>query len=106
MINHKPIGYRVLIIPDQVEEISPGGIHIVKDAVKQEQLAQVKGIVKAIGKDAFSDSEDKIKAGDVVLYQRYSGMKIPNDDGTFRDDLLLLNDRDITCIIENIPDEE
>ena len=113
MINYKPIGYRLLVKIDAVEDKEPdgvyktkGGIFLPEETIKQEQLAQVRGVVIAVGGDAFNDSKDKVRKDDIVLFQRYSGMRVVQEDGTFIDDLVIMNDRDITCIIESVPDEE
>lgn len=96
-----PAGHRVLIEPEKVKETVGKIVVVTPDAKKQEQLAQVRGKVIAIGKDAFREfNEPWCKVGDTVLYQRHAGMRIPGEDGQFRDDMLLLNDLDITAVVE------
>jgi len=97
----QPAGYRVLVKPDAVEEKSKGGI-IIADAntKRKEQSAQVIGTVLAIGADCWDKfSSAWAKVGDRVLYQRYSGMYIPDGNGGFRTDMLLLQDLDITAVV-------
>jgi co-chaperonin GroES (HSP10) len=116
-----PVGPRVLIKPDRFEEVTKGGIVLVKDLVQKEQLAQVRGTILALGELAFRDQEMRdvqtildskttiteregrpwVKVGDRVTYQRYAGMKIPDSESEtgFVEDVLLINDRDITAIL-------
>jgi chaperonin GroES len=101
----KPVGYRILVRPDPVEEVSKGGIIIsVGEQKKMEQAAQVRGTVLALGELAYQESREKgyepwCKVGDKVTYQKWAGMRIPDREGNLRDDLLLLNDTDVTSVI-------
>jgi len=96
-----PVGYRVLIRPDPVDTKSKGGVIIASaEMQKKEQSAQVIGTVVALGANCW----DKFlpawaKVGDRVLYQRYAGMRIPDGAGGFIEDLLLLQDLDITAVV-------
>lgn len=93
----KPVGYRVLIKPDKVEEKSKGGIIINTIDAKREQAAQVIGEVVAVGDYCWTEYEAPwAKVGDKVYYQKYSGMSLPNDQ-----DHILLNDTDITGVVTN-----
>ena len=99
----KPLGYRVLIKPDEIEYKTKGGIILADHTVKQEQGAQVVGTVLDIGEDCWADTatgEPWCKVGDRVIFAKYSGMKIWDSlEGKYRDDMLLLNDTDITARI-------
>jgi co-chaperonin GroES (HSP10) len=97
----KPAGHRILINPKLLEEKTKGGIIIPIDQVKKEQMAVVEGIVLDIGPTAYADQDVPwCKIGDKVLYQKYVGMRVPNEDGTFRDDLLLINDLDVCAVVQ------
>lgn len=101
MMNIRPAGHRILIEPEKVEGVSKGGIVIPKEVNKEEQKAQVIGLVLDIGPTAYADQDTPwCKVGDRVLYQRYSGMRIPDENGKLRDDRLLLNDLDVTAVVE------
>ena len=99
----KPLGHRVLIKPDFVEEKSKGGIILAQDTVKQEQGAQVIGTVLDIGSTCWADSADGepwCKVGDRVIFAKYSGMKIWNPvEGKYREDILIVNDLDICGLV-------
>ena len=98
----KPLGHRVLIKPDDVEAKSKGGIILPDDLTKQERGAQVVGTVMDIGETCWADTpgDPWCQVGDRVIFAKYSGMKIWNPvDGKYRDDLLIVNDLDITALI-------
>ena len=117
----RPLGHRVLVSPDVVfeGETTEGGIYIPKETKDKEQQAQMRGTVVELGPTAFKDlgcrvvkrvegnvtieehdGEPQCQVGDVVYWQSYSGMRFKDKEGNFRDDLLLLNDADITAIEE------
>ena len=96
----RPVGHRVLVKPEKIEE-KIGSIVIAKATTDKEQLAQVRGTVLDVGKDCWREFNDPwCKIGDTVLYQRYAGMRVPDGRGSFIEDMLLLNDLDITAIVE------
>ena len=80
-----PIGDRVLICPEEVEEVSRGGIviHSASQAEK-EQMAQVFGLVVEIAPEAWSEyniGSKPIKVGDRVIFGKYAGMVFRGLDG-------------------------
>ena len=94
----KPLGDRVLIKPTFEEEKSKGGI-LLPDTVSKEK-PQV-GEILAIGPGATS-KEGKIipmtvKKGDKVVYAKYSGTDIKDDND---EDYLILSEKDILAIVK------
>lgn len=75
-MNVKPLADRIIIRPLEAEEKTAGGI-IIPDAAKEKPM---KGEVVAVGPGKISDSGSKVemtlKAGDKVLYGKYSGTEI------------------------------
>lgn len=96
-----PVGYKLLIRPDKVEEKSKGGIIVSSPTMKKmEEIAQVIGTVLEIGELCWDKhGAPWAKVGDRVLYQRHSGMRVPDGKGGFVEDLLILNDLDITAVV-------
>jgi len=70
-MNITPLADRVLIQPMAAEEVTTGGI-IIPDSAKEKPL---KGTVMAVG-HGTKDEEMVLKAGDTVLYGKYSGTEI------------------------------
>lgn len=94
----KPLGDRVLIKPVVEEEKSKGGI-LLPDTVSKEK-PQV-GEILAVGPGS-TNKEGKIipitvKKGDKVVYAKYSGTDIKDDDD---EDYLLLSEKDILATIK------
>lgn len=94
----KPLGDRVLIKPLFEEEKSKGGI-LLPDTVSKEK-PQV-GEILAVGPGS-TNKEGKlvpttVKKGDKVVYAKYSGTDIKDDND---EDYLLLSEKDILAIIE------
>lgn len=90
-MNVKPLSDRVLIEPAAAEEVTSGGI-IIPDSAKEKPL---KGIVKAIG-NGTKDEPMVVKAGDTVLYGKYSGTELEIDGVKY----LMMRQSDILAIIE------
>jgi chaperonin GroES len=94
----KPLGDRVLIKPMVEEEKSKGGI-VLPDTISKEK-PQV-GEVLSVGPGGIN-KEGKlvpmtVKKGDNVVYAKYSGTDIKDDDD---EDYLLLSEKDILAIVE------
>ena len=98
----KPTGYRVLILPFTLPEVTKGGIHIAKATLDKERIATVVGYVVAMGPDAYGDLNKFpegpwCKEGDWVIFGRYAGARFQIDGG----DMRLLNDDEILATIED-----
>jgi chaperonin GroES len=86
----KPLADRVLIQPMEAEEKTASGI-IIPDTAKEKPQ---KGTVVAVGPGTKDEKMD-LKAGDKVLYGKYSGTEIEIDDN----DYLIMRQSDILAII-------
>ncbi len=89
-INIKPLADRVIVQPAEAEQKTSGGI-IIPDTAKEKPQ---QGVVLAVGAGK-KDEPMTVKAGDKVLYGKYSGTEI-NIDGK---DLLILKESEIYAII-------
>jgi chaperonin GroES len=91
----EPLGDRVLVQPLEQKEVKKGGI-IIPDTAKEKPQ---EGKVISTGKGKVSD-EGKVlpmdvKAGDRVLYGKYSGTEIKIDD----QDYIIMHQDDILGIL-------
>jgi chaperonin GroES len=82
----RPIGERVLVKREEIEETSSGGIILTQ--THQEMPNQ--GEVMAVG------NVDDVNIGDTVIFGKYSGSDRVQVDG---DDLLILELKDIKAVI-------
>ncbi|MEG1573709.1 MAG: co-chaperone GroES [Bacteroidales bacterium] len=90
-MNIKPLADRVLIKPAPAEEKTVGGI-IIPDSAKEKPL---QGEVAATG-NGTKDEEMIVKAGDNVLYGKYSGTEVEFDGIKY----IIMRQSDILAIIK------
>jgi co-chaperonin GroES (HSP10) len=98
----RPTGYRVLILPFTLPEVTRGGIHLAKATLDKERIATVVGYVVAMGPDAYGDMNKFpegawCKEGDWVIFGRYAGARFQIEGG----DMRLLNDDEILATIDD-----
>lgn len=93
-----PVGHRVLVIPDPVEEVSKGGLILPK--TERDKYEIVTGTVADVGETAFTDFGGTPWAiiGDRVIFQKYGGFVYTDEDTdvTYR----VLNDEDIIARLD------
>jgi len=93
-----PVGYRVLVRPDPIEETTAGGIIIAETIRDAHGQAQTTGTLVACGPDAWREFQGKwAKPGDKVLFAKYGGLMIEGLDGQ---QYRLLNDEQITAVAD------
>lgn len=90
MANIKPLADRVLVEPAEAESKTASGI-IIPDTAKEKPQ---RGKVIAVG-NGKKDEPMTVKAGDVVLYGKYSGTEIQVDGK----DYLIMKESDIYAIV-------
>ena len=91
----QPLGDRVLIKQLDAEEKTKGGIILPDTAKEKPQEAEV----VAVGKGKVEDGKTiapEVKAGDKVLYGKYSGTEIKVDGEEF----IIVKEEDILAIIK------
>lgn len=78
-----PVGHRLLVLPDQVEEKTSSGIILNTQAdQRREEMAQIYGTVVAMGSTCYSDQvEPWCKVGDTVIFAKYGGLLLDGIDG-------------------------
>ena len=90
-MNVKPLSDRVLILPNPAEEKTAGGL-IIPDTAKEKPLA---GKVVAVG-PGTAEIKMEVKAGDQVIYSKYSGTEVKLDD----EEYIVVKQNDILAIIQ------
>jgi chaperonin GroES len=85
----KPLGDRVLVKIEEVEEKTAGGIFIPQTAQEKTQIAAVV---------AVGDDKDVItvKVGDKIMYDKYAGTSVKIDGAEH----LLLRMADVLAVVE------
>jgi chaperonin GroES len=91
-----PLHDRVIVRAAQPEEITKGGI-ILPDTAKEKPM---QGEIVAVGPGKIGDDGKviamQVKAGDKVLYGKYSGTEINVDS----EDLLIMRETDIFAVVK------
>ncbi|MBR2789005.1 MAG: co-chaperone GroES [Eggerthellaceae bacterium] len=82
-MNFKPLGDRVVIKQDDVQETTKGGLLLTSGSKEKPTI----GIVVAVGEGRY-DNHGKlipmpVKAGDKVMYGKYSGNEITIDGADY-----------------------
>lgn len=94
-----PKGHRLLVLPDEIETKTKSGI-ITTTATQEfrEQLAQVDGLVVAMGSTCYADQpEPWCKVGDRIIFGKYSGIIRDGNDGKkYR----FINDLDVVGTVD------
>jgi chaperonin GroES len=87
----QPLGDRVVVKPLPREEVTKGGI-VLPDTAKEKPQ---EGKVLAVGPGKMTDDGKRIpmdiKVGDTVIYAKYGGTDIKEDD----EELIILRESDI-----------
>ena len=101
----KPVLHRIIVKPDDIMESDKTlkkaremGLVIHRDEKDREQAAVDSGIVMSFGETVFRDygvTENPLKVGDRVVFARYAGKAIMDNEVRY----LALNDEDVVAII-------
>ena len=95
-MNIRPLHDRVIVKRMEEERTSPGGIVIPDTAAEK----PVQGEVVAVGKGKLLENGDirplDVKAGDRVLFGKYSGTEVKLDGK----ELLVMREEDIMGVVE------
>ena len=80
-----PLMQKVIVLPDEVETKTQGGIILPEDAQEKEQVATTRGILIAASPAAYAGysefPESVPKVGQRVIFTRYGGKVFEGTDG-------------------------
>lgn len=114
-----PVGWRILIAPVKIEELSKGGIALVDQSIKNEEYFRNVGKVLAIGPSAYAhekfmkailiDGEVKkvraepwCKPGDIIGYHSFNGVnRVFKHEGELHT-IRYINDDEVIEIINDL----
>lgn len=95
----RPVEYKVLIKPDDVEEKTTGGIIIPDQEHERMGWAQTKGTLIALGARAFEDfaaDQDALQPGARIFYDKYTGVIFEGADG---EEYRIIQDKEVAGIV-------
>lgn len=92
-----PVEFKILVLIDETEKVTKGGIILTSDHKERADMAQVKGTLVAIGGNAFQDWSGTIpEPGDRVMIAKYAGLVAEgNDSRMYR----LASDKDVAAVL-------
>ena len=94
-MNVKPLADRVIVEPLEAAEKTAGGLYIPDNAKEKPQ----KGRITAAGPGKLSDTGSlmkmEVKAGDTILYGKYSGTEVQIEGKEY----LIMRESDILAVI-------
>jgi chaperonin GroES len=94
-ISLKPLGNRVVVEPIEQEEVTSGGIVLPETAKEKPQKGKVLSVGPGERDDQGKYIPMDVKAGDMVLFAKYSGTEIKLDSKK----LLILRETDLLAIV-------
>jgi len=98
----EPCGHFLLVEIDKVEEVSKGGIVLVREHADREQQSSCDGVIIAIGCDAWFDKKTQwAQIGDRVILEKYAGFVVDSKKYGYGDRCLrLVNDEQVKAVIK------
>ena len=90
-VHINPLSDRVVVMPEEVDDITASGIILPDTAKEKPQMGQI--VAAGPGKISENGTTVKmtLKSGDKVLYGKYSGTEITLND----DEVLIMRESDI-----------
>lgn len=97
-IKLEPLEYRVVVLPDEIDDTIGGGILVKAEHTKaQDKRMQTKGTVVAVSDVAFADWKGKAPGiGDRVLFAMYAGQFHMEGETEYR----IMNDNEIIGLLK------
>jgi chaperonin GroES len=94
--NIQPLGKRVLVEPDVIEQVTKGGLVLPPSASDDKRPATGTVLTLGIGKDNGKTLEFDVKVGDKIYFKKYSPEEIEIEGKKY----LLLDTEDILAVIK------
>ena len=95
-MNLKPLADRLVVEPNEQEEVTAGGIILPETAKEKPQQGKVIAAGPGRTDDKGKRVDMEVKLGDRVLYAKYSGTEIKLDGKK----VLILRESDILAVLE------
>jgi chaperonin GroES len=95
-MNLKPLGGRVIVMPNEDDEQRTASGLVIPDTAKEKPQT---GTIMAVGPGDLSDDGERIpldvSEGDVVVYSKFAGTELKYEG----DEYLILSSRDLLAIV-------
>ncbi|MCA9406147.1 MAG: co-chaperone GroES [Candidatus Omnitrophica bacterium] len=93
----QPLGDRIIVKPLEAEEKTKGGIVLPETAKEKPQEGKVLAVGKGKVKEDGTVQPLELKAGDRVLYGKYSGTEITSPEG---EEVLIMREEDVFAVVK------
>ncbi len=111
----KPAGWRLLIAPVKINDMSSGGIALLNESVKTLEYFRNIAKVIAVGSECYSHPKFNggvpieqrtpkpwAKVGDIISYSSYTGAEIVVQHDGELSKLRIINDDEVVTVIDDI----
>jgi chaperonin GroES len=95
-LNLKPLGDRLIVEPNEAEEVTASGIVLPETAKEKPQQGKVLAAGPGRRDDEGKRIKMDVKEGDTVLYAKYAGTEVKLEDKKY----LILKETDVLAIVE------
>lgn len=97
-----PLGYKIVVLPKEVEEKTKGGLYLPETKVEKDEFQRREGIIVAMSPMAFCNPDwpadaQKPQVGDRVMFARYQADELTGKDGR---KYWIMNDTSVMATIE------
>jgi len=95
-----PTGHYILILPDEVEQKTAGGLYLANETIENKEREITQGTLVAVGKigwKEFGDGTPWAKVGDKVCFGKYAGRDMTGID---EKRYILANCEDVLAVLD------
>ena len=95
-----PTLHYLLVLPDEVEKTTKGGLFIPNEAIENKEREMTEGTLVAIGPmgwGEFGDGSNQAEVGDRVCFGKFAGRDMTGKDGG---KYVLMNAEDALAVLE------
>lgn len=97
-----PMEYNVLVLPQEVENKTKGGLYLADETVEKDSFSRMEGDLVAVSPLAFNfddwpEGARVPQVGDRVLFSKYNATEILGRDGM---KYWIMKDRSIAAVVE------
>lgn len=95
-----PTGHYILVLPDEVEKKTKGGIYLATETIDIAERDTTQGVLVAVGPirwSEFGDGSDWAVPGDHVSFGRHAGRDMTGADGKR---YILMNCEDVLAVLK------
>lgn len=98
----RPLDYKILVLPQEVDRKTKGGLILADQTVEKEEFGRKEGILVAKSPMAFKnpdwpEGEPTPQVGDRVMFSKYQAEQVQGRDGAT---YWIMNDKSVLAMIE------